>query len=46
LLLRAYQQFAIRPDDVKAKVTEVLPLLNQDIGQLVQDAEPIRVIFK
>jgi hypothetical protein len=24
----------------------VLPLLNQNIGQLVQDSEPIRVIFK
>jgi archaellum component FlaC len=31
---------------VKAKLTEVLPLLNQDIDQLVQDAEPIRIIFK
>jgi archaellum component FlaC len=31
---------------VKAKLIEVLPLLNQDIGQLVQDAEPIRTIFK
>jgi hypothetical protein len=34
------------PDDVKAKMIEVLPLLNRDIGQLVQDAEPIRTIFK
>jgi hypothetical protein len=34
------------PDDVKAKLIEVLPLLNRDIGQLVQDAEPIRTIFK
>lgn len=25
---------------------EVLPLLNQDIHQLVHDAEPIRTIFK
>jgi hypothetical protein len=31
---------------VKAKLTEVLSLLNRDIGQLVQDAEPIRAIFK
>jgi hypothetical protein len=31
---------------VKAKLAEVLPLLNQDIDQLVQDVEPIRVIFK
>jgi hypothetical protein len=34
------------PDEVKAKLIEALPLLNQDIGQLVQDAEPIRTIFK
>jgi hypothetical protein len=34
------------PDDVKAKLIEVLPLLNRDIDQLVQDAEPIRTIFK
>jgi hypothetical protein len=33
-------------DEVKAKLVEVLPLLNQDVGQLVQDAEPIRTIFK
>jgi hypothetical protein len=33
-------------DDVKAKLTEVLPLLNRDLGQLVQDDEPIRAIFK
>jgi hypothetical protein len=31
---------------VKAKLIEVLPLLNQDVGQLVQDAKPIRTIFK
>jgi uncharacterized membrane protein len=31
---------------VKAKLIEALPLLNQDIGQLVQDAEPIRTSFK
>jgi hypothetical protein len=34
------------PDEVKAKLIEVLPLLNQDIGLLVQDVEPIRTIFK
>jgi chromosome segregation ATPase len=31
---------------VKAKLIEVLPLLNQDVGQLVQDVELIRTIFK
>jgi predicted nuclease with TOPRIM domain len=30
----------------KAKLTEVLLLLNQDINHLVQYAEPIRTIFK
>jgi microcystin-dependent protein len=34
------------PDDVKAKLIEVLPLLNRDIDQLVQDVEPIKTIFK
>jgi hypothetical protein len=33
-------------DEVKAKLIEVLPLLNQDIGLLVQDAELISTIFK
>jgi hypothetical protein len=33
-------------DEVKAKLVEILPPLNQDIGQLVQDVEPIRTIFK
>jgi archaellum component FlaC len=33
-------------DEVKAKLIEVLPLLNHDVGQLVQDAGPIRAIFK
>jgi chromosome segregation ATPase len=32
----------ILPDEVKTMLIEVLPLLNQDIGQLVQDAEPTR----
>jgi hypothetical protein len=31
---------------VKAKLIEVLPLLNQDVVQLVQDVEPIRTIIK
>jgi hypothetical protein len=30
----------ILPDEVKTELIEVLPLLNQDIRQLVQDAEP------
>ena len=33
-------------EETKAKLQEVLQLLNQDIGQLVQDAEPIRIILK
>jgi hypothetical protein len=36
----------ILPDEVKSKLSEVLSLLNQDIGQLVQDVEPISAIFK
>jgi vacuolar-type H+-ATPase subunit I/STV1 len=34
------------PNNVKALLLKMLPLLNQDIGQLVQDVEPIRNIFK
>jgi hypothetical protein len=34
------------PEDVRAKLQEILSFLNQDIGQLVQDAEPIRAILK
>ena len=33
-------------DHVNAKLQEVLQFLNRDIGQLVQDAEPICVILK
>lgn len=33
-------------DPIKVKLQEILLLLNQDIGQLVQDAEPIRNILK
>jgi hypothetical protein len=36
----------VLPDDVKVNLIVVLPLLNRDIDQLVQDAEPIRAIFK
>jgi len=37
---------AALPEDVKVKLQEILQLLNQDISQLVQDAEPIRAILK
>jgi len=33
-------------EETKAKLQEILQLLNQDIGQLVQDAEPICIILK
>ena len=33
-------------EETKAKLQEILQLLNQDIGQLVQDAEPIHIILK
>ena len=33
-------------EDVKAKLLEVLSLLNQDIGQLFRDAKPIRTILE
>ena len=33
-------------EETKAKLHEILQLLNQAIGQLVQDAKPIRVILK
>jgi hypothetical protein len=33
-------------EDTKAKLQEILQFLNQDIGQLVQDAEPIRITLK
>ena len=33
-------------EETKAKLHEILQLLNQDIGQLVQDTEPIRNILK
>jgi chromosome segregation ATPase len=34
------------PNDVRLKLQEILPLLDQDVGQLVKDAEPIRAILK
>jgi len=33
-------------EDVKVKLQEILQLLDQDISQLVQDAEPIRALLK
>ena len=33
-------------EETKAKLQEILQLLNQDIGQLVRDAEPIPTILK
>ena len=33
-------------EETKAKLQEILQLLNQDIGQLVRDAEPICTILK
>ena len=33
-------------EETKAKLQEILQLLNRDIGQLVQDAEPIRTILR
>jgi len=32
------------PDEVRAKLQETLQFLNQDIGQLVKNAKPIRAI--
>ena len=34
------------PENIKTKLQEILQFLNQDIGRLVQDAEPICVILK
>ena len=33
-------------EETKAKLQEILQLLNQDIGQLVRDTELIRIILK
>jgi len=33
-------------EEIKVKLQEILGFLNQDISQLVQDAEPIRAILK
>lgn len=34
------------PDEIKSKLQEILQLLNQDIGSLVEDAEGIREAFR
>ena len=34
------------PDEVRAKLQETLQFLNQDIGQLIKDAKPIRAILE
>jgi chromosome segregation ATPase len=39
-------QSAEASENIKTKLREILNLLSQDIGQLVQDAEPIRQSFK
>jgi hypothetical protein len=33
-------------DDIKSKLLEILPILSQDIGQLVRDAEPIHATLR
>ena len=33
-------------DEIKAKLQETLKFLNQDIGQLVRNAQPIRAILE
>jgi hypothetical protein len=33
-------------EEIKVKLQEILGFLNQDISQLVQNAEPIRAILK
>ena len=39
-------ELALLSEETKAKLQEILQLLNQDIGQQVRDAEPIRTILK
>ena len=36
----------VLPDEIKAKLQESLHFLNQDIGQLIKNAQPIRVILE
>ena len=33
-------------DDIKAKLQETLQFLNQDIGQLIKNAQPIHIILE
>ena len=37
---------AAMPESIRIKLQEILSFLNQDISQLVQDAEPIHTILK
>ena len=37
---------AVLPEGVRIKLQEMLSFLNQNIGQLVRDAEPIRAVLK
>ena len=39
-------ELALLSEETKAKLQEILQLLNQDIGQQVRDAEPIRIILR
>ncbi|RLM97855.1 hypothetical protein C2845_PM06G22980 [Panicum miliaceum] len=45
---KSHQELALgeASDDVKTKLRDILQLLNQDIGLLVQDAEGVRDIFR
>ena len=37
---------AVLSDEIKAKLQESLQFLNQDIGQLIKNAQPIRTILE
>ena len=37
---------AVLPEGIRIKLREILSFLNQNIGQLVRDAEPIRAVLK
>ena len=37
---------AVLSDEIKAKLQESLQFLNQDIGQLIKNAQPIRAILE
>ena len=38
--------YAVLSDEIKAKLQESLQFLNQDIGQLIKNAQPIRAILE